>query len=98
MLRMESPPVIRDNRTLVPLRAVFEALGATVEWNAATQTITGRKGNTVVVLGINDPNATVDTKSGACPISRRISQAAFFDDFLIRLQERVPPPFHPTGL
>ena len=30
----------RGDRTLVPLRAIAEAFGATVEWDAGTQTIT----------------------------------------------------------
>ncbi len=34
-----SPRIVND-RTMVPLRAIFEALGATVEWDNATQTIT----------------------------------------------------------
>ena len=33
-------PVIVDNRTLVPLRSVMEAMGKTVEWNSETRTIT----------------------------------------------------------
>jgi hypothetical protein len=37
----DQPPVIQDGYTLVPMRALFEALGATVDWNAETQTVTG---------------------------------------------------------
>jgi len=36
----DQPPVIVDNRTLVPLRAVMEALGFDVHWNDTTRTIT----------------------------------------------------------
>ncbi len=32
-------PVARNNRTLVPVRAVLEAMGGTVDWDAATQVI-----------------------------------------------------------
>ncbi|MDO4553486.1 MAG: N-acetylmuramoyl-L-alanine amidase, partial [Bacillota bacterium] len=50
------PPVIREGRTLVPLRAIFEALGASVDWDAATQTVTASAGEgareTTVVLSI----------------------------------------------
>jgi hypothetical protein len=35
-------PVIINNRTMLPLRFVTENLGATVGWDAATQTITIR--------------------------------------------------------
>lgn len=34
----DSQPVIKDGRTLVPLRAVFEKLGADVEWSQAKKT------------------------------------------------------------
>ena len=32
-------PIIRNNRTFVPLRFVAEALGADIEWDEATQSI-----------------------------------------------------------
>ena len=36
----DQAPIIRNGRTLVPMRAVFEAMGAKVEWDVNTQTIT----------------------------------------------------------
>ena len=54
------PPVIENGTTLVPLRATFEALGAYVEWDEATQTVTGKRGNTTVVLTIGQNYATVN--------------------------------------
>jgi hypothetical protein len=33
-------PIIVDNGSMLPLRFVLENLGATVDWNAGTQTIT----------------------------------------------------------
>ena len=35
-LTLDTKPVIENNRTLVPLRGVFEKLGATVDWNKET--------------------------------------------------------------
>lgn len=58
----DSQPFIQNGRTLVPLRAIFEYLGATVEWDGATQTITARKGETVVILQVDAPTAIVDGK------------------------------------
>lgn len=46
-------PLIINGRTLAPLRAIFEKLGATVEWNGETQTITSTKGDTVITMTIN---------------------------------------------
>ena len=41
-LRFDVPPVIRNGRTLVPLREVFEAMGAEVSWDGDAQTVTYR--------------------------------------------------------
>jgi len=38
-------PIIGEGRTLVPLRHIFEALGAEVKWDASTRTVTGIKGS-----------------------------------------------------
>ncbi len=51
-LSFEQPPVIIEGRTLVPLRAIFEALGASVEWDGDTKTVTSVKGDVTVKLTI----------------------------------------------
>jgi len=38
--RMDTVPVIKNGRTLVPVRYIGEYLGATVNWNAASRTVT----------------------------------------------------------
>ncbi|PZE22707.1 stalk domain-containing protein [Paenibacillus xerothermodurans] len=53
----EQPPVIRNGSTLAPLRAIFESMGAEVTWDAATQTATGRKGDTTVSVSIGKRTA-----------------------------------------
>lgn len=50
----DQPPVIQNGRTLVPLRAIFEALGATVDWDGNTRTVTATKGDTIVKITIGD--------------------------------------------
>jgi len=54
------PPLLRAGRTLVPLRAIFEWLGAKVDYEAGTQGITATKGAHVVHLRIGSANASVD--------------------------------------
>lgn len=57
------PPVIQNDRTLVPLRAIFEAMGASVIWNGETKTITSVLDDTVVVITLGNNTMTVnDTK------------------------------------
>jgi len=59
LLGFDVPPVIVDGRVLVPLRVIFEALGAPVRWDAATRTITAVKGDTTIQLEIGSPNAYI---------------------------------------
>ena len=51
-IAFDQTPIIKENRTLVPLRAIFEAMNATVDWNDATKTVTSTKGNTSVSMTI----------------------------------------------
>jgi hypothetical protein len=53
-------PRIINERTMVPLRAIFEALGADISWNNSTQTVTATKGDTVIVLTIGCTSPTVN--------------------------------------
>lgn len=47
-------PQIINERTMVPVRAIFEALGATVDWNQEKQIVTAVKGQDVVEMQINN--------------------------------------------
>lgn len=48
----DQPPVIIEGRTLVPLRAIFEVLGAEVYWNNDTRSVTATRGDTTILLTI----------------------------------------------
>ena len=41
-IETDTPPTLVGGRTLVPLRAIFEAIGANVEWDNDTRTATGK--------------------------------------------------------
>ncbi|MBE7010234.1 MAG: hypothetical protein E7418_01940 [Ruminococcaceae bacterium] len=45
-------PEILDGRTLVPLRSIFEAMGADVEWDGTTSTAIAKRGNVEVKITI----------------------------------------------
>ena len=62
------PPQAIDGRTMVPLRAIFEALGAEVNWNDATQTITGEKDGITVVLPLGSTTPTVNGQTATIDV------------------------------
>ena len=51
-LNFDQQPIIKDGRTLVPLRAIFEALGAEVLWIEDEQAIAAQSGDTTIVMQI----------------------------------------------
>ena len=56
-------PVIANGRTLVPVRAIFQALGASVDWNEQTETITSTKGDTTISLTVGSNSAILNNRS-----------------------------------
>lgn len=57
---LDVPAQTIDNRTMVPLRAIFEALGAEIEWNGETRTVTSVKDDTTVSLTVGENAITVN--------------------------------------
>lgn len=58
-VEFDQPPVIDNDRTLVPMRAIFEALGAEVEWDGDTRTVTSTKDDAVIVMTIDSTQMQV---------------------------------------
>lgn len=58
--KFDTPPVIKEGRTLIPVRAITEGFGANVEWNAETQQVTITKGEKVIILVIGSGTAVVN--------------------------------------
>lgn len=48
----DQPPIIRNGRTLVPVRAIFEAMGCTVLWDGANQIVNVATEFGMMTLGI----------------------------------------------
>jgi len=67
-LTLDQPPVSIGGRVLVPLRGIFESLGASVSWNAASQSIDARRGTTVVHLTLNSSSAIVNGSAVALDV------------------------------
>lgn len=57
-LYTEIKPLIVDGRTLVPVRAIGEAMGCEVVWVAATKTVNMRNDSTIVAMQIDNKNIT----------------------------------------
>ncbi len=57
-IKFDQIPVAEAGRTLVPLRAIFDALGAEVGWDGNTQTVTAKKGDTEISLTLGNTTAT----------------------------------------
>ena len=72
VLGFETPPVIEDDHTLVPMRFLFEQMGADVEWNQETQTATATMNNTAVAFSINDTNAEVNGAAATMDVPARL--------------------------
>lgn len=60
VLALPTPARVKQNRTMVPMRAIFQALGATVNWDDATQTATGVRGPETVKVTIGSSTAWVN--------------------------------------
>lgn len=60
LIQTDTPPTVVDGRTLVPVRAIFEAIGATVTWDESASTATGVRGGVVVNIQINNTTAYVN--------------------------------------
>lgn len=75
------PPEIENGRTMVPLRAIFEALGAEVNWDNSTSTAIATKDNTIVKLG-TDGRAYINGK----PVTLDMPAKEVFGRILVPLR------------
>lgn len=71
-LSLEADPMVVENRTLVPLRAVAEALGAQVDWDGATRTVTFGRGDLQVRLTIDSKEIAVNSRTVMIDVPARI--------------------------
>jgi hypothetical protein len=69
-LKADVDPVIVNGRTLVPMRAIFEQMGATVTYDQQTATVTAKKDDITLihkigtkVFTVNGKNVTFDAAS-----------------------------------
>jgi hypothetical protein len=87
-VRFGVPPVFFNNRLLVPMRTMLEALGAEISWDGETGTVTARREDRIVMLKIKEPYALVNDKLVELDVPATIIQGStmvplrFFSEFL----------------
>jgi hypothetical protein len=57
---LDSPPIIKNGRTLVPIGAIIEALGRTVSWDPNEKKVTVILGSTTIELWIGKNTTRVN--------------------------------------
>lgn len=72
-LSFDVPPVIENDRTLVPMRAIFEALGAEVEWDQETATVTATRGGDTLKITIGSNVLYVNNDSVELDVPAKIT-------------------------
>ncbi|CAK7045018.1 stalk domain-containing protein [Tissierella sp.] len=59
-IKFDTPPVIKEGRTLIPVRALTQGFGAEVEWKSEEKKVTITKGDKEIVLYLDNKTATVN--------------------------------------
>ena len=70
---IDSEPIIKDNRTYVPFRALAEAFGAKVDYDDADRTVTATLNGTTVVMTIGSNTYTVNGATQTMDVAPFIS-------------------------
>ncbi|MGY4764796.1 stalk domain-containing protein [Paenibacillus caseinilyticus] len=78
MPAFEVPPMIKEGSTLVPFRAISEALQAEVKWNAEEQSVTVIKDGQEVKLFIGQAKAYVNGREVTLEVPASIEQGSTF--------------------
>ncbi|MBE7026926.1 MAG: hypothetical protein E7410_05120 [Ruminococcaceae bacterium] len=76
-LESDVPPTIVDGRTLIPMRALLEAMKATVSWDEATATATADDGKTKIVITENQKTVYVNDKAVELDVPAMIIDGRF---------------------
>lgn len=67
LIKSDVPPVVHNERTLVPLRAIMENVNAEVEWDQANYQVTVKTVDKQILLKIDSPVAMVNGQAVRLP-------------------------------
>ncbi len=76
-LNSDVPPTIIDDRTLIPMRALLEAMSAKVTWDEPTATATADDGKTKIVITENQKTVYVNDKAVELDVPAMIIDGRF---------------------
>ena len=82
VLRTEVSPINQNGRVLVPMRDIFENLGATVNYYPLNQSIVATKGSTVIKMALGSSKAMVNN----LPVSLDQPARAYYGRTLVPLR------------
>lgn len=71
-LKSDVPPVIIQDRILIPIRAVSNSLGADVEWDEEHQTITITRDGIVIIISIDNEEISINGTISAMDVKPQI--------------------------
>ncbi len=65
----QAAPYVKNRRTLVPVRYLADALGATIDWDSAAQTITLTIGSTTIEMTIGSTTLIINGQTQTMDIA-----------------------------
>lgn len=77
-VKSEVAPFVQDGSTLVPLRAIFEAMGVKVAWDGPTQTVTATDDTNKLVLKIGEKQLTINGETVTFDVPAQIVDGSTF--------------------
>lgn len=72
LLKFDQPPVLKEGRTLVPMRGIFEAMGMQVNWDEASQKVTATSADKTIELTIGSTEAFANGEAIALDVPAEI--------------------------
>jgi len=72
-LQTEVAPVLMNGSVLLPIRDVFEALGAKLTWDNSSKTVTATRDQMTLVYRIGDPTAQLNGQTLTLPVPGQIT-------------------------
>jgi len=77
-LKFDVNPYIKDSRTLVPFRGIFEAFGMEVQWDAPTRTVLANNKTSEICLTIDNTSAYVNGTKKILDVPPEITNSRTF--------------------